>query len=170
MFNFNERELYTFRTKDKIVSPEEARKLRNSWRLKDEKTVFTNGCFDIMHLGHITILENAYHLGDHLIVGVNSDSSVKRLKGESRPIFPENDRARMLASLEFVDLVVIFEEDTPENLIKILKPDILVKGEDYKDKEVVGREFVESYGGEVILLPLVKGYSTTEIIRRIKEA
>ena len=170
MFNFNEKELYTFRTKDKIVTLEEAQKLRNAWKLKDEKVVFTNGCFDIMHLGHITILENAYHLGDRLIVGVNSDSSVKRLKGDKRPVFPEYDRARMLSALEFVDLVIIFEEDTPENLIKTLKPDILVKGADYKGKEIVGKEFVESYGGDVILLPLVEGYSTTEIIKRIKEA
>jgi len=128
--------------------------------------VFTNGCFDILHTGHITYLRQAKELGDILIVGLNTDNSVKRLKGEKRPIFNEKDRAKMLSSLEVVDYIVLFDEDTPKNIIKKIKPDILVKGGDYKVEKVIGREFAS----RTIVLPYINGYSTTEIIKRIKES
>ncbi len=170
MFQFKERDLFVFRTQDKIISWEEAQRLCVMWRMKDEQVVFTNGCFDILHLGHVQILESAAHLGDKLIVGINSDASVKRLKGAERPIFSEAVRARMVAALEFVDVVVLFSEDTPLELIKTLSPDILVKGADYKKEDVVGKEWVEAHGGSVMLLPLLEGFSTTSIIERIKKA
>ncbi|MBF7043848.1 D-glycero-beta-D-manno-heptose 1-phosphate adenylyltransferase, partial [Campylobacter volucris] len=125
---------------------------------------FSNGCFDILHFGHIKYLEKAKRLGDILIIGLNSDVSVKRLKGENRPINSEFQRACMLASLYFVDYVVIFDEDTPLKLIEFLKPDILVKGADYKDKEVVGSNLVK----KVELIEFEEGFSTTNIIKRIK--
>ncbi|MCV3472587.1 D-glycero-beta-D-manno-heptose-7-phosphate kinase [Campylobacter sp. CNRCH_2015_0338h] len=143
---------------DKIKSKEELVKL-----LQDQKVVFTNGCFDIMHYGHIKYLEKAKKLGDILVVGLNSDESVKRLKGNSRPINLEFQRACMLASMYFVDYVVIFNEDTPYELIEFLKPDVLVKGADYKDKEVVGSNLVK----KVELIDFEDGFSTTNIINRI---
>ncbi|EJV0520399.1 D-glycero-beta-D-manno-heptose-7-phosphate kinase [Campylobacter lari] len=143
---------------DKIKSKEELVKL-----LQDQKVVFTNGCFDIMHYGHIKYLEKAKKLGDILVVGLNSDESVKRLKGNSRPINLEFQRACMLASMYFVDYVVIFDEDTPYELIEFLKPDVLVKGADYKDKEVVGSNLVK----KVELIDFEDGFSTTNIINRI---
>lgn len=143
---------------DKIKSKEELVKL-----LQDQKVVFTNGCFDIMHYGHIKYLEKAKKLGDILVVGLNSDESVKRLKGSSRPINLEFQRACMLASMYFVDYVVIFDEDTPYKLIEFLKPDVLVKGADYKDKEVVGSNLVK----KVELIDFEDGFSTTNIINRI---
>lgn len=143
---------------DKIKSKEELVKL-----LQDQKVVFTNGCFDIMHYGHIKYLEKAKKLGDILVVGLNSDESVKRLKGNSRPINLEFQRACMLASMYFVDYVVIFDEDTPYELIELLKPDVLVKGADYKDKEVVGSNLVK----KVELIDFEDGFSTTNIINRI---
>lgn len=135
------------------------------WRNRGEKIVFTNGCFDILHRGHITYLQRAASLGNRLIIGLNSDKSVKKLKGEERPVNNESDRAFMLASLCMVDGVVIFEEDTPERLLSLLKPDILVKGGDYQAEEVAGKQ----YAGKVEILPFVKGYSTTNIIGKIKE-
>lgn len=126
--------------------------------------VFTNGCFDILHFGHISYLQSAKKIGDMLVVGLNSDRSVKELKGDNRPVNAQSDRASMLAALEFVDFVVIFDEDTPLNLIKTLKPDILVKGADYTGKKVVGSEFVR----EVKLIDFVDGKSTTNIINKIK--
>ncbi|HEA6929594.1 TPA: D-glycero-beta-D-manno-heptose-7-phosphate kinase [Campylobacter lari] len=143
---------------DKIKSKEELVKL-----LQDQKVVFTNGCFDIMHYGHIKYLEKAKKLGDILVVGLNSDESIKRLKGNSRPINLEFQRACMLASMYFVDYVVIFNEDTPYELIEFLKPDVLVKGADYKDKEVVGSNLVK----KVELIGFEDGFSTTNIINRI---
>ncbi|EGK8090780.1 D-glycero-beta-D-manno-heptose-7-phosphate kinase [Campylobacter lari] len=143
---------------DKIKSKEELVKL-----LQDQKVVFTNGCFDIMHYGHIKYLEKAKKLGDILVVGLNSDESIKRLKGNSRPINLEFQRACMLASMYFVDYVVIFNEDTPYELIEFLKPDVLVKGADYKDKEVVGSNLVK----KVELIDFEDGFSTTNIINRI---
>ena len=144
---------------EKIKTKEELLKI-----IKDKKIVFTNGCFDILHFGHIKYLEKAKKLGDILVVGLNSDKSVKRLKGDSRPINNEFLRACMLASLYFVDYVVIFGEDTPLELIKFLKPDVLVKGGDYKGKEVVGSEFVN----KVELIDFEDGFSTTNIINKIK--
>ena len=138
------------------------------WKFFKKKIVFTNGCFDLLHAGHVSLLAKARDLGDVLIVGVNSDESVRRLKGEGRPINVIEDRTLMLASLLFVDAVVVFDEDTPENLIKKVKPDVLVKGADYQESEIVGAEFVKSYGGEVVRIPLVEGLSTSQLIEKIK--
>lgn len=134
----------------------------------DKKIVFTNGCFDILHTGHIHYLLQAAELGDILIVGLNSDSSVRKIKGEKRPINNQQERLELLSVLEFIDYIIIFEEDTPYNIIQLCKPDILVKGGDYQVDEVVGKEIVEAYGGNVIILPYVDGKSTTNIIDRIK--
>lgn len=133
-------------------------------RQAGRRIVFTNGCFDILHRGHATYLQAARALGDVLIVGVNSDASVRRLKGENRPINTENDRAYLLASLAAVDYVVIFAEDTPYELLAQLRPDVLVKGGDYQLEEVVGREFAQ----EVKLIDFVDGYSTTRLIQKMK--
>ncbi len=134
-----------------------------------KKVVFTNGCFDILHVGHTTYLSNAKKCGDILIVGVNSDDSVKKLKGENRPINSEKDRAEILSSLKSVDYTVIFEEDTPEDLIAYLKPSIHVKGGDYKKEDLPETKIVESYGGEVIILNFVDGKSTTNTINKINQ-
>lgn len=141
-----------------------------AWKANSEKIVFTNGCFDLLHPGHIHFLNQAKDLGNRLIVGLNSDTSVRRLKGQNRPILSEHDRASILSALDCVDLVLVFEEDTPIDLIKVLSPDILVKGTDYSLDEVVGREIVESYGGQVRLITLLKGYSTTEITKRVLQS
>lgn len=135
----------------------------------NKKVVFTNGCFDIFHVGHSRYLREASKLGDILIVGVNSDSSVKRLKGKERPIMNEKERTELLASLEFISYIVIFEEDTPLNLIKEIKPDIITKGGDYKPDEIVGNDIVKSYGGKVVICPYIESKSTTSIINKIKE-
>lgn len=132
--------------------------------------VFTNGCFDLLHPGHIGSLEQARALGDALIVGINSDSSVRHLKGEGRPVFPERERAEILAALECVDAVVIFDELTPREVIAALLPDVLVKGGDWPGDQIVGREEVEAAGGRVVSIPVVPGYSTTEILRKIRES
>ena len=128
------------------------------------KVVFTNGCFDILHRGHVEYLSKASDMGDVLVVGLNTDASVKRLKGEGRPINDEQARALVLASLSFVDAVVLFDEDTPYELIKAIRPDVLVKGADYKPEEIVGCDIVTSYGGKVETVPLVEGYSTTQLL------
>lgn len=151
-----------------IVDFNEIEKICNSLREQNKKIVFTNGCFDILHRGHIEYLTKAKEFGDVLIVGLNSDTSVQRLKGKDRPINPESDRARILDALKPVDYVVIFEEDTPLRLIQMVKPDVLVKGGDYKVEEIVGSEFVMSYGGKVEIIPFVEGKSTTKIIQKIK--
>ena len=153
---------------DKIVGWEEARISREDWREQFQKVVFTNGCFDIIHLGHIDYLEKAAGLGDKLIIGLNTDESISRLKGDGRPVTNVNSRSRVLAALGFVDMVVLFDEDTPYKLIETLKPDILVKGDDYLAENVVGADIVKENGGEVFTIPLVKGYSTSSIIDRIK--
>lgn len=132
-----------------------------------KRIVFTNGCFDIIHAGHVDYLGKAKSLGDVLVVGMNSDSSIRRIKGEKRPILPQELRAKVLSSLKPVDYVVIFEEDTPLELIKAVKPDILVKGGDWEIDRIVGRDFVESYGGEVVTIPFEYNISTTKIIERI---
>jgi D-beta-D-heptose 7-phosphate kinase/D-beta-D-heptose 1-phosphate adenosyltransferase len=141
-----------------------------AWRANRQKVVFTNGCFDLLHPGHIRLLNQAKGLGDRLVVAVNSDASVARLKGPGRPILAERDRASLIASLDCVDLVLVFEPDTPEDLLRALKPDVLAKGADYKPEEVVGREIIESYGGYVRLIPLLDGYSTTDITNRLLDA
>ena len=155
---------YQTTTSYKIVSKEQ---IRENGRLPDQKVVFTNGCFDILHVGHIDYLEAARKRGDLLIVGLNSDASVKRLKGESRPIIPCEQRARVLAALACVDYVVIYDEDTPHDLIKYLMPDILVKGADWEKAKIVGKDIVEQAGGEVDNIEFTPGVSTTSIIKRI---
>lgn len=133
-----------------------------------KKIVFTNGVFDLLHVGHIRYLQEARALGDLLVMGVNSDASVKRLKGPTRPIQNENDRAEILAALGCVDFTVIFTEDTPANLIQQVRPDILVKGGDWKIEQIVGGDFVQSYGGKVLSLQFIEGRSTTKIIEKSK--
>lgn len=130
--------------------------------------MFTNGCFDILHQGHIHVLSTCNEFGDRVVVGLNADVSVKRLKGNSRPINDDRSRAVILASLQVVDAVVLFYEDTPENLIHYLHPDVLVKGGDWQKEEIIGSSFVEGYGGVVKTVPYLKGFSTTEIIAKSK--
>lgn len=139
-------------------------------RDKKKKIVFTNGCFDILHAGHVHYLAKAKALGDFLVVGLNSDSSVRKLKGESRPIVPQRDRARVLSALESVDFVVMFSDPTPLNLIRAIEPDVLVKGGDWAVKDIVGSDFVKSCGGTVKSLPYLKGFSTKGLIKRIKHS
>src|SRR5699024_11200783 len=136
---------------------------------RQEKIVMTNGCFDIIHKGHVSYLEAARRLGDRLIVALNSDASVKRIKGPERPIMDEESRASVLASLSSVDWVVLFDEDTPESLINELLPDILVKGSDYEVSDIKGAEAVLNNGGEVKLIDFIDGYSTTKAINKIKQ-
>jgi D-beta-D-heptose 7-phosphate kinase/D-beta-D-heptose 1-phosphate adenosyltransferase len=151
----------------KIVSRTDLPKVVSQARGRGKRIVFTNGCFDILHVGHIKLLDMARAYGDLLIVGVNSDVSVRGLKGDARPLISENERAHVLAALDAVDYVTIFPEPTPMALIEIIRPDVLVKGGDYTLQEVVGRDFVESHGGRVELVPVVAGFSTTELVRRI---
>lgn len=134
----------------------------------NKKIVFTNGCFDLLHVGHVRYLQQARQLGDFLVVGVNSDDSVKRLKGPTRPVQNENDRAEILAGLAAVSFSVIFTEDTPENLIKLVRPHILVKGGDWDISQIVGADFVQSTGGQVMSLQFVDGKSTTKIIEKTR--
>lgn len=137
-------------------------------RPRSGRVVFTNGCFDLLHPGHVAYLDEARRLGDHLVVGVNTDASVRRLKGPGRPLVPQDDRALVLAGLAAVDAVTLFDEDTPLELIEALKPDVLVKGGDYELDGIVGREAVEGGGGEVRVIPFVPGHSTTDLIERIR--
>lgn len=137
------------------------------WRFQQKKIVFTNGCFDIVHLGHLDYLSKAADLGDILILGLNTDASVQRLKGAGRPVVDELARAFMMASLRFVDAVVLFDQQTPFELIQLVQPDVLVKGKDYKAEEVVGYDIVTAKGGKVETIDLVPGYSTTALIQKI---
>lgn len=160
---------------NKIISFNGLVKIRQKAKKQNKIVVFTNGCFDLLHVGHIRLLKKAKSLGDILIVGLNSDSSIKKLnrepsrrgKDDKRPILPQKDRAEILAGLESVDFVCIFNEQTPLRLIRIIKPDVLVKGADYKMNQIVGREEVLKNGGKVITIPLYKGKSTTNLIRSI---
>jgi rfaE bifunctional protein, domain II len=140
----------------------------NQWKAKGEKVVFTNGCFDLLHLGHVDYLEKARALGDRLVIGLNTDASVSKFKGPERPLQDQVSRARILASLQFVDLVVYFNEDTPHDLISALIPNILVKGSDYLAENIVGADVVKKAGGEVKTIDFVSGYSTTRIVEKIK--
>ena len=151
----------------KIKTWQELPSLLESWRKQGRKIVFTNGCFDILHAGHVCYLEEARELGDRLIVGLNSDSSVSRLKGDSRPVIPQQERALVLAALECVDCVVIFEQDTPSELIELICPDVLVKGGDWAVKDIVGSDFVLSRGGEVHSLAFKEGLSSSAILARL---
>jgi rfaE bifunctional protein nucleotidyltransferase chain/domain len=141
----------------------------SKWQSESKKVVFTNGVFDLLHIGHITYMAKAAELGDKLIIGLNSDSSVKRIKGEDRPVNDQNSRAAILAALFFVDAIVVFEEDTPLNLITTLMPDILVKGADYSIENIVGAKEVIANGGEVKTIDFVEGYSSTSIIEKIRK-
>lgn len=141
--------------------------LLSIWRFKEEKIVFTNGCFDILHRGHVEYLSQAATLGTKLIVGLNTDLSVKRLKGESRPVNDEQARALLLSSLLFVDQVVLFAEDTPLELIRYIQPDVLVKGKDYEPEKIVGYDIVKAKNGEIVTIDLTEGFSTTSILKKI---
>lgn len=152
----------------KIMDQAEA--VRRFGRPRDETVVFTNGCFDILHRGHVAYLDAARALGDCLVVGLNTDASVRRLKGQGRPIVQQDDRAFILAGLACVDAVTFFDDDTPADLIAALLPDVLVKGGDYDADDVVGRDVVEAHGGRLVLIPFVAGRSTTDILERIRES
>lgn len=152
--------------KSKIVDFSKIKDLVSIWKTEGSSIVFTNGCFDVLHYGHVSYLAEASDLGDKMIIGLNSDASVRRLKGETRPINGQHERAVLLAALQFVDAVVIFDEDTPEKLIKTIEPDFLVKGGDYTIDTIVGANFVMSYGGKVITIPLVENFSSSSIIKR----
>ena len=147
--------------------PDEVGARLAAWRAAGERLVFTNGVFDLLHRGHVEYLEEARALGERLIVGLNTDASVHRLKGPRRPIVPEDERAEVVAALECVDAVALFEEDTPERIIREVRPDVLVKGGDWALETIVGREFVEARGGRVERIRVREGWSTTRIIERI---
>jgi len=153
----------------KIASLDDCRKKVTGWKKAGEQIVFTNGCFDIIHLGHVDYLERARDLGTKLIVGLNSDSSKGCSKGPGRPVQNEESRGRVLASFQFVDLVVLFDEDTPLRLISEIVPDILVKGSDYLAENIVGADVVKKAGGKVATLDFIKGHSTSTIIEKIKK-
>ena len=153
---------------DKIATLPQLTASITAWQSEGKKVVFTNGVFDLLHLGHITYLSKSAELGDKLIIGLNTDASVKRLKGENRPVNDQNNRAALLAALFFVDAVILFEEDTPRELISQLLPDVLVKGADYTVDNIAGAKEVLANGGEVKTITLVEGYSSTAIINKIK--
>lgn len=153
---------------NKIFTAETLQQQLKRWRLLNKKIVFTNGVFDILHQGHIASLSDAASQGNILIVGVNADASVKRLKGDSRPVNDEQSRALVLAALVMTDAVIIFEEDTPYNLITSIMPDVLVKGGDYTIDTIVGAKEVMANGGQVIIAPILEGFSTTSIIEKMK--
>ncbi|MFN4226987.1 MAG: D-glycero-beta-D-manno-heptose 1-phosphate adenylyltransferase [Candidatus Ratteibacteria bacterium] len=154
---------------DKIKSIEEIEKISSNLRKEGKTIVFTNGCFDILHPGHIKVLKKAKSIGDILIVGLNSDKSIRMIKGKKRPIIDQKGRCEILSSLSMVDYIVIFEEKTPEKLIKAILPNFIVKGADYKKEEVVGKDIIERYGGKIVIVPLYKKYSTTNLIKKINE-
>ena len=152
----------------KLKSLEELKSIASQAKARGQKIVFTNGCFDILHRGHLHVLREAKALGDLLIVAVNSDGSVKRLKGPSRPVINEAGRSELIAALEMVDYVTLFEEKDPRRLIEEIQPDILAKGGDWRRDQVVGADIVERSGGKVAVIPYLKGFSTTEIIERVR--
>ncbi|HEY1024504.1 MAG TPA: D-glycero-beta-D-manno-heptose 1-phosphate adenylyltransferase [Sphingobacteriaceae bacterium] len=156
--------------KNKVVHADQLTALVESWRLQQKKIVFTNGCFDLLHLGHIDYLVKAAEFGDKLIIGLNSDRSTTELKGPNRPITNETSRAHILAALFFVDAVILFDEPTPFNLISTIKPDVLIKGADYTIDQIVGADIVLQNGGEVKTLEYLEGYSTTAIEHKIKRS
>ena len=156
------------KTGDKIKDLKHAKELVREWKSQAKTIVFTNGCFDLLHLGHVDYLEKARSLGDKLVLGLNSDDSVSRFKGQNRPIQDQNSRSRVLAALEVVDLVVFFNEDTPLTLISEIQPNILVKGSDYLAENIVGADVVKKNGGVVKTIDFVSGYSTSKIIEKIK--
>ena len=157
------------KVREKIITTENLALKVCQWKKNKMKVAFTNGCFDILHLGHLEILTKSKEFGDKLIVAVNSDESVRKLKGEKRPINDFQTRSNMLASFSFVDYVVEFSDDTPKKLIQIIKPDFLIKGGDYKKKDIVGNDIVSSYGGETIIIPLIDGLSSTNTINKLNK-
>lgn len=157
------------RIEQKIVQKDSLISLIKDWKDNNQKIVFTNGCFDILHVGHITYLLKAADFGNKLVIGLNSDSSVKKLKGEDRPINNQNSRALCLAALECVNAICFFTEETPIELIKLVNPDYLVKGGDYKIENIVGYNEVTDYGGSVVTIPFVNGYSSSKIINKLLE-
>ena len=160
---------YFEKINNKILSGEKLTKWLEDCRKKGKKIVFSNGCFDILHRGHVEYLAKAAAFGDVMVIGLNTDASVKRLKGPSRPVNDEQSRAFVLAGLEFVSAVVLFDEDTPYNLIKTVQPDVLVKGSDYKPENIVGYDIVTAKGGKVVTVDLVEGFSTTKTIEKMKK-
>jgi D-beta-D-heptose 7-phosphate kinase/D-beta-D-heptose 1-phosphate adenosyltransferase len=161
-------EAFMFRDNHKIFSPKALLKEICTQRKKHRSIVFTNGCFDLLHIGHVRLLKKAKALGDVLIVALNSDSSVRKLKGVERPIFPLKDRMEILSSFEAVDYVTYFKENTPEAILKLLAPNVLVKGGDYKISQIIGADYIKNKGGRVIVLPFVKGKSSSNILKKIK--
>lgn len=161
---------YLKKINNKIFTIKKLKKEVDNWKKSGEKIVFTNGCFDIIHRGHIELLAHTADLGDKLIVGLNSDISIQKIKGKSRPIIQQDSRAILLAALDFIDAIILFSEETPINLIKLLEPNILAKGGDYKINTIVGNEIVKKNGGKVILVPFVDGFSSTDIITKIKRS
>jgi len=151
----------------KLISKEKLREKMIELQKQNKKFVFTNGCFDLLHPGHVLYLKDTKKLGDYLILALNTDASVHRLKGESRPIFSENERAEILSGLECVDFVCFFDDDTPFEIINYLKPDVLAKGGDYSLDSIVGRDIVEANGGKVVVIPFVENKSTTNIVQKI---
>ncbi len=154
--------------KAKIFNIKDLSQIIREWRLNGDKIIFTNGCFDLIHLGHLEILARSADLGDKLIVGLNSDMSIKKIKGNSRPIIQEDSRAKQLAAIEFIDAVILFNEDTPYDLISFINPDIITKGGDYKKNDVIGNELMNKKAGKVVIIPLTQGFSTTSILEKIK--
>ena len=155
---------------DKIKTQKELKRVIAYLRKQGKKIVFTNGCFDILHYGHIKYLQDAKGLADVLVLGLNSDSSVKKIKGSARPINKQLDRARVLSALSCVDYLTIFSEDTPLRLIRLIQPDVLVKGGDWQTEKIVGADFVKARGGKVLAIPYIKGYSTTKLINKIRSS
>lgn len=152
---------------NKIQDLRKLKKVILYFKSRSKKIVFTNGCFDLLHYGHVKYLQDAKKKGDILVVGINNDISVKRIKGKRRPVVKAKDRLRLVAALESVDYVVLFKEDTPIKIIKFIKPDVLIKGADWNKNNIVGRDFVLSYGGRVSTIKFVKGYSTSNLIKKI---
>ena len=146
---------------------ESVNSLLSIWRFKEEKIVFSNGCFDIVHRGHIEYLAQAAGFGSRFIIGINSDASIRRIKGSDRPLQDEISRSMVMAALSFVDAVILFDQDTPYELIKHVLPDVLVKGNDYKPEDIVGYDIVKNKGGKVVTINLVEGYSTTSVVQRM---
>ena len=153
----------------KVIKVSKLAYLVKTLKKKKKKIVFTNGCFDLIHPGHIKLLSSAKKQGEVLILGLNSDSSIRKIKGEKRPILKEKERVEILSAITYIDYIVVFKEETPFKLIKIIKPDVLVKGGDWKEKDIVGADFVKKQGGKVIRIKLKKGYSTTTLIEKIKK-
>lgn len=155
---------------EKIKTKDNLKEILSGLKKQNKTIVFTNGCFDILHVGHVTYLEEAKKHGDILVVAINSDASARRLKGQGRPIVSQKDRMKILASLESVDFVTVFNEDNPASIVKELNPDVIAKGADWKADEIIGGEYVRKRGGKIVTIPFYKGYSTTDLLEKIKSS